>query len=72
MANFFIYFVSPFILLGIVYLIWVYSANKLKDRFPSYYKLCGRINDNLPKIIAFVIIVSFLYYYWGIDGIRFQ
>lgn len=71
MSDFFTRFVLPFIFIAIVYLFWAYSANKLKDKFPGYYKMCGRINNHLPKIIAFGVIAWFLYYYWGIDKVRF-
>ncbi|WP_340011751.1 hypothetical protein MHI32_01380 [Paenibacillus sp. FSL H7-0690] len=71
MGEFFIHFVLPFVMIAILYLIWAYSANRLKDKFPKYFQLCGRINNHLPKIIAFGVIVWFLYYYWGLDQIRF-
>lgn len=72
MVNLFIYYAWPFILLALIYLVWGYSAYKLKDKFPRYYALCGIVSDHLPKVIAFFIIVWFLYYYWSIDKLIFN
>jgi hypothetical protein len=69
MLEFLLYYVSPFVLAALLFLLWAYSANKLKERFPRYYKVSGWIYDKLPYVGAAIVIMMFLYYYWGIDYI---
>jgi hypothetical protein len=62
--EFIFWYAGPFIGLGLIYLLWVWSAYTLENRFPKYYKFCQKANDYLPKIVGFIILVLFLFFYF--------
>lgn len=53
MQDFFMIFIFPVIVIGILVFIFVFSAHKLKHVFPSYFKIVEYISGN--KLLFYVI-----------------
>lgn len=62
--GFLIAYVGPFIGAAALFLIWAWSAYKLRDRYPKYYNWCLGTYNNLPKVVGVIIIIVFVYFYF--------